>query len=151
MAVEAAATPPPRPTVHDSQEDEKAIEESTEQRDKDSSSSHVPDNGSRILRNYPTHEDDVAVAVAADQEKHDAEAAVEAPAKPKPPSIIAKVMQKLRVNPVILKCIFKSVFPSSWPCHSTSGGSLLTSAVTLFSVEAPSHQSSPLPYTKLRP
>ncbi|KAK7735333.1 hypothetical protein SLS53_007565 [Cytospora paraplurivora] len=101
MAVEAAATPPPRPTVHDSQEDEKAIEELTEQRDEDSSSSYVPDNGSHILRNHPTHEDDVAVAAA--QEKHDAEAAVDAAAKPKPPTITAKVMQKLGVNPVILK------------------------------------------------
>lgn len=113
MSVEAAATAAPASSTpaQDLRETESVREKSTqeEQNGSGSSQSLRPDQGVDILRNAPTFKDDIAT------ERKDNDGASAAAAstaeKPKSPGIIAKIMQKLGLNDVLLKSMFKSVPP----------------------------------------
>jgi hypothetical protein len=114
----------PSPPVQDGLAPEHSREEIPQEEQNGSSPSQLlePDQGGNsILRNAPTFRDDNA---AEPVKQHATTAgAADAAEKPKPPSLVTKVTtkvtQKLGLNDILLKSMFKSVYPSSRPAIGT--------------------------------
>lgn len=96
-----------QPSGQQTQSQEKLSREG--QNGTESSQSQGLDPGEDPLRNAPTFKDELAP----DREEEVPEE------KPKSPGFVEKTMQKLGLNDVLLKSMFKSVSPSSLPVPSS--------------------------------
>lgn len=90
-----------QPSGHETQSQEKVAREG--QTDTQSAQSQTLDPGQDPLRNAPTFKDELAPEPVEEEAP---------PEKPKSPGFVDKTMQKLGLNDILLKSMFKSVFPS---------------------------------------
>ena len=127
-----------QPSVQQTQSQEKVAREG--QNDTQSSQSQGLDPGEDPLRTAPTFKDELAP-----------EPEEEAPQeKPKPPGFVNKTMQKLGLNDILLKSMFKSVSPPSLPACAFDEP-VLTSAPWAQPTEALLRPSLASPYARRCP